>query len=258
MDQGFVLDQWESEFVSQMIDVGGEPLVLQSEVGPVSNLDRPLVDDEPVPVLRFWALLDDILEGEELRMNVVERSVEDDPDRTCVCLVDQLPQRLVASEHRIDGVIVGGVVAVIRGRAEDGVQVDDVNPEGRQVVESLGDPTQITALERPMVVGFVPGFLDIVSPLAPVVAIGEDLIDESSFGPAGHRQGRRWVEVPTVDALHGVRDACRHLVDTLPVGSLEGERVLDISVERADYDLPVDEPDGPGRFRHRVSADGLT
>ena len=86
------------------------------------------------------------MERPEAAAGVVEDAVEDDPHAAGVGRVEQLAQRRVAAEQRVDRQVVVGVVAMVRGGREDRVQIEGVDPEIGQLVESLGHAEQITAL----------------------------------------------------------------------------------------------------------------
>ena len=79
------------------------------------------------------------MERPEAASGVVEHAVEDDPDPAVVGGVEQLAQRRVAAEQRVDREVVVRVVAVVRGRLEDRREVQRVDPEVLEVVEVLGD-----------------------------------------------------------------------------------------------------------------------
>ena len=80
------------------------------------------------------------MERPEAAAAVVEDAVEDHPHAARVRLVEQLPQRLVAAQQRVDRQVVVRVVAVVRGRAKTGCQVQRRDAEVGQLVEALGDP----------------------------------------------------------------------------------------------------------------------
>ena len=61
-------------------------------------------------------------------------------------LVEQPAEGGVAAEHRVDLLVVVGVVAVVRGRLEDRREVDGVDAEVDQVVELLDDADQVAPL----------------------------------------------------------------------------------------------------------------
>ena len=88
-----------------------------------------------------------MVERPEAAAGVVEDAVEDDPHAAGVGRVEQLAQGRVAAEQRIDQLVVVGVVAVVRGRGEDRVQVERRDAQVAQVVEVLGDAQQVAALE---------------------------------------------------------------------------------------------------------------
>ncbi len=102
---------------------------------------------EPAPVGRRGARLQHVVERPEPAPGVVEHAVEDDPHVAIVGGVQQLAQRGVAAQQRVDRHVVVGVIAMVRGRREDRRQVQRVDAEIGQVVEMLDDPEQVAALE---------------------------------------------------------------------------------------------------------------
>ena len=68
--------------------------------GPASS--ALLVEVEPVAIGRVGAGLEDVVERPEAAAGVVEDAVEDDPHPAAVRLVEQLAQRVVAAEQRVD------------------------------------------------------------------------------------------------------------------------------------------------------------
>ena len=88
-----------------------------------------------------------MVEGPEAAAGVVEDAVEDDLHPARVAGVEQLAERGVAPEKRVDRQVVIGVVAVVRGGGEDRVEVERRDPERLQVVEPIDDAEEIAALE---------------------------------------------------------------------------------------------------------------
>src|SRR4029079_13012690 len=77
--------------------------------------------------------------------HVVEDAVEDDPDPELLRLLGELLELLQVAERGIDPLVVGRVVAVVRLRPEDRVEVDRSYPERLQVLELLAHTLQVAA-----------------------------------------------------------------------------------------------------------------
>ena len=86
------------------------------------------------------------MELEEAAAGVVEDAVQHHADAAGVRRVEQLAQRRVAAQHRVHLVVVVRVIAMVRARLEDRVEVDGVDPQVGQVVQVLGHAEQIAAL----------------------------------------------------------------------------------------------------------------
>ena len=140
------------------------------------------------------------MERPEPAAGVVEHAIEDDPHPAVVGRVEQLAQRVVAAEQRIDREVVVGVVAVVRGRLEDRGQVERVDPEVLEVVEVLDDAEQVAALEAVVGRRRVPRLerTRLVDALARREPVGEDLVEDRVADPgrrvdasSSRRHGRR-------------------------------------------------------------------
>ena len=93
---------------------------------------------------------------------------------------------LVATQQRVDRQVVVRVISMVRGGREDRRQVQRRDPEVREVVEPLGDPQEVAALEavdrrwaRPMVrvrPGLGPGSTG-------SEPVGEDLVEDRVADP---------------------------------------------------------------------------
>ena len=94
---------------------GGELLRIRVGDQLAANLEEHRVDVEPVPVGRIRSCLQQVMERPEAAARVVEDPVQDDPHPAAMCSVEQLAQRSVAPQHRVDVQVVVGVVAVIGG-----------------------------------------------------------------------------------------------------------------------------------------------
>ncbi len=86
------------------------------------------------------------MELEKAAAGVIEDTVQHHPDAPGVSRVQQLPQRRIAAQHRIHLVVIMGVIAMVRARPEDRVEVDGVDPQVAQVIQMLDHAQQITAL----------------------------------------------------------------------------------------------------------------
>ena len=82
----------------------------------------------------------------EAATRVVEDAVEDDPHPARVGRVEQLAQRVVAPEERIDAEIVVGVVAMVGGGRKDRRQVERGDADILEVVEAFDDPEEVAPL----------------------------------------------------------------------------------------------------------------
>ena len=87
------------------------------------------------------------LEPRVLHADVVGRDVQDQPDVAFAGGAPQRDQGLVATEVLRDVVVVDGVVAVVRERPEDGVEVDGIDAKVGQVIEVRLDALEIAAEE---------------------------------------------------------------------------------------------------------------
>ncbi len=132
-----------------------------------------------------------MVEREEAAAGVVEDTVEDDAHPAAVRGVEQLAQGVVAAEQRVDLEVVVRVIAMVRGRTEDRGQVDRGDPEVLEVVEVLGDPAQVAALEPVIGRRRVPRLEDarLVDPVAAGEPVREDLVEDRVADP-GRRVDR--------------------------------------------------------------------
>ena len=197
------------------------------------------VEVEPVAVRRRRAGLEDVVERPEAATGVVEDAVEDDPHPALVGAIEQLAERRVAAEQRVDLEVVVRVVAVVRGRLEDRRQVDRGDAEVLEVVEPLGDAEQVAALEPVRRRRRVPRLErpGLRHPLARREPVREDLVEDrvadpgrrvdasraparrpdAILHPMSSRSSRRpWPRSPVIVSACGDRDA----VDG-PVGASE-------------------------------------
>ncbi len=126
-----------------------------------------------------------MVEREEAATGVVEDAIEHDAHPASVCRVEQLAQRVIATEQRIDLEVVVRVVAVVRAGAEDRGQVDRGDPEILEVPEVLGDPAQVAALEPVDGRWRIPRLQGarLVDPLAAGEPVREDLVEDRVADP---------------------------------------------------------------------------
>src|SRR5688572_4473032 len=77
---------------------------------------------------------------------MVEHAVQHDPDATVLAGVKQRVKCLISTQQRIDQQVVVRVIAMVRGRLEDGVEVKRGDAEVDQVVKFLDHSEEIAAL----------------------------------------------------------------------------------------------------------------
>ena len=144
-----------------------------------------------MPVRRRRPGLHHVVEREEAAAGVVEDPVEHDAHPAAVRRLEQLAQGVVTAEQRVDLEVVVRVIAVVRGGTEDRCQVDRGDPEVLEVVEALGDPAQVAALEAVVGRRRVPRLEDtrLVDPVAAGEPVREDLIEDRVADP-GRRVDR--------------------------------------------------------------------
>ena len=101
--------------------------------------------------------------------------------------VEQLAQRRVAAQQRVDLEVVVRVVAMVRGGLEDRGHVDRVDAEILEVVEALDDPEQVAALEAVRGRRRVPRLhrTGLADALAGGEPIREDLVERRIPNPVG-------------------------------------------------------------------------
>jgi hypothetical protein len=78
---------------------------------------------------------------------MVEDAVEDHLDVALAGGVEECPERRRPAEQWIDLVVVPGVVAMVRCGREDRVEVEAADPEVGELVEPVGQPVEVPALE---------------------------------------------------------------------------------------------------------------
>ena len=78
---------------------------------------------------------------------VRKHGVQNHADAPGFRLADEIRKVFVAAQQRIDVLIVGGVVAMVRPRFENGVQIQDLNAERCQIRELFADAIEGSAEE---------------------------------------------------------------------------------------------------------------
>ena len=116
---------------------------------------------------------------------VVEYRIQHDPDAPAVGLLHQQLQVPVGAEGRVHLGIVPGVVLVDRVRCENGVQIDAVDPQLRQIIQLFTDAGQVPA--EPLPVGHRAGGPGdgVGAAGAAAEAVREDLIPDRVPHPLG-------------------------------------------------------------------------
>ncbi len=149
--------------------------------------ERELLDVEPVEIGRIRAVLQDVVELEEAAAGVVEDAVEHDANPSRVRLVDHPPQRGVAAQHRVDFLVVVGVIAMIRRRLEDRREIHGAHAQVDQVIQVLHDADQVAALISVIGRRRTP-FVEVArlrNGHAPGEPVGEDLVEDRVADPVG-------------------------------------------------------------------------
>ena len=137
------------------------------------------------------------------KAGVVKHPVQHHPHTQPVGLIAQPGEILVCPQHRVHPAVVGGAVAVIFRRLEDGVEVDGLHPQAPQVAQ-LPDHTlkipaeEIPVAHLPLFIGeilreLLPALMDGASPHhalrvghpAAAEAVGENLIGDPLAKPGG-------------------------------------------------------------------------
>ena len=231
---------------------------VRRHVRAVADAQRPLLDHEPVAKLRSAPVPHHVGEGEEARMDVVDRDVQHHPHARLMRRVDQRAQRVVAAEQRVDGQVVDRVVAVVGGRGEDRREIERLDAQPRQIVQASGDAGQVAAPEAARLRRRSPRphVRRIDRPIAVGETVGKDLVDHRAARPGGHRERRQLLrrirEPPAVEPLDGDGDARRRQIDSLSSSTLPSsaagakrEGVLGAGAERPGDRLP--EGEAPAR-----------
>ena len=115
---------------------------------------------------------------------VVRRDVLDDAHPPAVGLGGQPAQRVVTAEHRVDPVEGRRVVPMVRPGGEERSQVEDVRTQALEVVEVVGDPVQVAAVEMSALV-LAPDSVDRLRP-----ARGDRPVGHAAAPPSGEHRTR--------------------------------------------------------------------
>ena len=129
-----------------------------------------------VPLAIFAARRQRRLEPGVLGRGVVEHQVHDDPDVTLVRFAEQALEILHAAVIRIDRVVIGHIVAMVRRRRVDGHQPDAFDPQILKIIELFNDPVEVAdAVPIAVAEGADEDLVEdrVVPPGEPVCAFGE-------------------------------------------------------------------------------------
>ena len=101
--------------------------------------------------------------------------------------VEQLPEGLVATQQGVDVEVVVGVVAVVGGRGEHGVEVQRRDAQCAKAVEVRDDAVEVAALEAVRRGRPIPGLEGARGRHAPAARqpVREDLVEDGVAGPGG-------------------------------------------------------------------------
>ena len=79
--------------------------------------------------------------------NVVEDTIHNQMHATRLQPCNQGIIIRLVTKHLVDAQVIRGVVAVIRGRGEDRIEVDRIDAQSNQVIQLFGQTSQVTAVE---------------------------------------------------------------------------------------------------------------
>ena len=129
--------------------------------------------------------LGDVVEAPEATAAVIEDAIEHHAHVARVRLVEQLAKCLVATQQRVDRVVVVGVIAVIGGRGENGREIQRRHAQVAQLVEVLGDTQQVATLVAVNGRWRLPGLhgTRLGHPVAGREPVREDLVEDRVAGP---------------------------------------------------------------------------
>jgi len=148
--------------------------------------------------------------------NTIQYDVAPWAIRGAMNVVDQLTKRGTAPKSGVNIVVVLGIVFVVRGRGEDGVQIKDVDPKrffyvAKFLIDALQVTTEKYGAVRVSGVGIrtcSPGFLFgrgaeigvlvglyVVAGISVVEAVGENLVHDAVLSPGRRGEVGQYVEV---------------------------------------------------------------
>src|SRR4029077_5445104 len=146
--------------------------------------------EEPIAVFARLAFLEDVLEREPPVTRVVEDTIEKDADVAAVRVADERRQLVVRAQSRVDVLVIGRVVLVVRRRREDRGQIQAGDAEIGEPVEVLTDSRQVPAAEglhrRPPAPRPLPRW--IVHLIAVREAVRENEVEGPPGDPRRHRE----------------------------------------------------------------------
>ena len=132
-------------------------------------------------------MLQNVLKGKEIDRRVVEHAVQDHIHPQRVGLADKLLQILLGPEGGVNGVVIVRVVFMAGSGLEHGREVEDIRPQGFEVVQTADDPPQGALQVGVMAAGgLIPHLRRDI--LVRGKAGGENLIDHLVFCPAGQHK----------------------------------------------------------------------
>ncbi len=144
-----------------------------------------LIKVKPVPVRRCSSVFQHVMKLPKAATGVIENTIKDNPHAALVGTVEQLTQRVIAAQQRIDVVVIKGVIPVVRGRGKDRAGIDCRDTQILQIIELLRDAVQVSPLKSMGRRGGVPGFkvLYRCDPAAACEPIGGALLEDSVLHP---------------------------------------------------------------------------
>ncbi len=124
---------------------------------------------------------------------MVEHAVEDDADAALLARLEESLERVIATQQRVDLVVIVRMVAMVRGRLEDRVEVQRGDAQVDDVVDAFLDRVKITTLiaigRRITVPRLEAGRL--FEPIALGEPIGKDLVEDGVGDPGGRVDAAR-------------------------------------------------------------------
>ena len=168
------------------------------------------------------AVAEDVLRIEiaAVASRVGKHAVQNDPDILPVRFFAQGFEIFLRAEHRVDALVIGGIVAVVGIRHEDRVQIQNADAERFQIRQLLPDAVQVAAEEvaapvalrvRRILRLLVPVFMDRerlqllrqVAVARAEKAVGQDLIHHRALREIRDGEVRRdHAELPFIAVFH--------------------------------------------------------